>query len=242
MRPIGWVFLLILSVSAASDPQAVLKAIVDNERGGTMRGTLTLVTTRPERETRYVLEVVSDGKDRSLIRVTAPAKDAGQSFLTSGENLWIYNPRLKRSLRLPPSGRSDSFLGSDIAYNDLSGRDTEKDYTPKILAQDASSVTLELTPKPDAPTPYGKVEFKAKVPGYAPLEVLFYDQRNQAVRKLTFSGHVKVEERSFPTTTVVEDLLKPGYRTTVTYSNYRFGLAIPERCFSLDALESGCPQ
>ena len=240
MRPIVWLFPLLLVSSAATDPNAVLKAIVDNERGGTMRGTLTLVTTRPDRETKYVLEVVSDGKERGLIRVTAPAKDAGQSFLTVGDNLWIYNPRLKRSLRLPPSGRSDSFLGSDIAYNDLSGRDTEKDYTPKVLTEDEGSVILELTPKPDTPTPYGKVVFKAKVPGYAPLEVLFYDQRNQAVRKVTFSGHVKVEERSFPTATVVEDLLKSGYRTSVTYSNYRFGIAISERCFGLDALESGC--
>lgn len=226
---------------AAPDPAAVLKAIVDNERGGNMRGILTLVATRPDRETRYVLEVISDGKDRGLIRVMAPAREAGQSFLTVGENLWIYNPRLKRSLRLPPSGRSDSFLGSDIAYNDLSGRDTEKDYSAKVTAEDAGSLTLELTPKPDAPTPYGKLVFKAKVPGYAPLEVLYYDQRNQAVRRIVFSDHTKVGERFFPTKIVVEDLLKAGYKTSVQYSNYRVDVAIPERCFGLDALENGCP-
>ena len=225
---------------AATDPQTVLKTIVDNQRGGAMRATLTLNVARPDRQTQYVLDIVSDGDKRALSRVKAPAREAGQAFLRDGENILIYNPTLKRVLRLPPSGRSDSFLGSDLSYSDLAGRDMEQDYTPKITAEDAETLTLELIPKPDAPTPYGKVTLKAKAKGYVPLEVTYFDQRNQAVRKISFSQFAEVGSRSFPVQMSIEDLLRPGNRTTLVYSNFKFGVSLPESCFGQRALETGC--
>src|SRR5690606_33719771 len=101
---------------------------VDNLRGGPMRGTQTFVVERPGRITEYVMEIVTDGGERGLIRIVAPPREAGQAFLMDGDDLWLYNPRLGRSLRLPPSGRSGAFLGSDVSYNDIVGRDLENDY------------------------------------------------------------------------------------------------------------------
>lgn len=226
--------------AAPTDAHAVLRAIEDNHRGGTGTGTITLTVARPDRRTEYVMTVWSDGEDRGLVRVTAPARDAGQAFLKVGDNLWVYAPRLKRTLRLPPSGRSESFLGSDISYSDLSGRDVEQDYTARITSADGRTVVLELIPRPGAPTPYGRLTVTADAQSYAPLEWTFYDQRGQAVKRVTFSEHTKVGARSFPTRTVVEDLLRPGYRTTAVYTNYRFGVKLPEACFTLAALEQGC--
>lgn len=239
--PIAGCLLLLAGLAHAQrDPQAVLHSIVDNQRGGTMRATLTLSVTRPDRQTQYVLDIVSDGNQKALTRVKAPAKDAGQAFLRDGENILIYNPTLKRVLRLPPSGRSDSFLGSDLSYSDISGRDAEQDYTPKIAAEDADSLTLELTPKPEAPTPYGKLSIKARAKGYVPLEMTFFDQRGQAVRKISFSQFTEVNGKSFPLQMVIEDLLRSGNRTTLTYSNFKFGVSLPDSCFSQRALETGC--
>ncbi len=228
------------TVGAAPDAAAVLAAIIDNHRGGSGKATVTLTVVRPDQQSQYVLQVWTDGDTRSLVQVKAPAKDAGQAFLTVDQNLWIYNPRLKRVLRLPPSGRSESFLGSDISYSDLSGRDFERDYTPTISAEDASGVVLDLTPKPAAPTPYGKVTVRAQAGTYAPVETVFYDQRGQAVKRVTFSEYAKVGQRSFPTRSAIEDLLRAGYRTTATYTEYRFGIPVPDACFTQQALERGC--
>src|SRR5690606_4026478 len=114
------------------DPSAVLRAVVDNLRGGAMQATYTFTVERPGRVSEYVMELVTDGDRRGHIRVIAPPRDAGQAFLMSGDDLWLYNARLGRSLRLPPSGRSSAFLGSDLSYNDLVGRDLEKDYDPSL--------------------------------------------------------------------------------------------------------------
>ena len=225
----------------ADSARAALKAVLDNLRGGGMAGVVTLSVYRGDAVTRYRLEVVSDGQERALLRVTQPPREAGQAFLRDGDNLWIYVPRLRRSLRLPPSGRADRFLGSDLSYSDLSGRDAESDYDPQILAESEAEVTLRLVPRPGAPTPYGEVHLQASRPYHAPLLMLFFDQRGQAVRRITFQAYVEADGYRVPTRVTVQDLLREGHLTVMEYERYRFGISPPAACFTLQALEGGCP-
>lgn len=223
------------------DADAILDAIVDNMRGGGMQAVLSLSVSRPQGETRYEVEILSDGEERAFLRVTQPPREAGQAFLRDGNNLWLYVPRLERVLRLPPSGKSDRFLGSDISYSDLSGRDAQHDYEARIAGQTGEDVTLELLPRAGAPTPYGRVTLRAELARLAPLEMIFFDQRGQAARKVTFEAYVEAGGHWVPTRVAVEDLLRPGQRTTMEYRRYRFGVGISPACFTLQALESGCP-
>src|SRR5690606_18998338 len=173
--------------------------------------------------------IVTDGGERGLIRIVAPPREAGQAFLMDGDDLWLYNPRLGRSLRLPPSGRSGAFLGSDVSYNDIVGRDLENDYiaafaetegetaegaaaagapeggapaggapegaapaggapaggAPKGAAPEGGGpdgvIVLELTPRPGAPTPYGRVVVGVDGASLTPRWIDYYDQRGQVV-------------------------------------------------------------
>lgn len=227
--------------SAQRDAQDVLAAIIDSQRGGqTQRATITMTIVRPGDERSFEINSVSDGLERSLIEVVAPSRDAGQAFLRDSDNLFLYNPRLRRVLRVPPSGQSDSFLGSDIAYSDLSGRDLETDYTAEITNETAETVELTLTPNPTAPTPYGKVVLVADAETYAPLEYTFFDQRGAAVKGIAFSDFTQAGELSIPTRLEVTNLLREGERTVVVTSDYAFGVEIPEACFTERALERGC--
>ncbi len=119
--------LALASIAVAQTPtldaRSVLDAMVENLRGVRQWATLQLIVERPDRTTEYSMDIVTDGDQRSLARVTAPPREAGQAFLSIGSNLLIYNPRLGRSLRLPPSGRSNAFLGSDLSYDDLAGEE-----------------------------------------------------------------------------------------------------------------------
>ncbi len=75
---------------------------------------------------------------------------------------------------------------------------------------------------------------------FAPLEQVFYDQREQAVRRIAFDNFVEVGDNFFPTYIEVENLLREGEKTIIQISNYEFGLEIPERCFQQQVLERGC--
>lgn len=235
--------MLMSSLAQSTDLTAdeLLDNMLDNMRGGTLQATMSMTVTRPDEENTYVIEVIGDGEERSLIRVVEPARDAGQAFLTEDDNLFLYNPRLRRTLRVPPSGRNDSFLGSDLNYNDIAGRAMEEDYEAEITAQDADTFELTLTPKANAPTPYGKVVAYGRKSDFAPLEYLYYDQRDTAVRRINLMDYTETPEGlPFPQTLEIINLLEQGESTTLRYTNVDFDSDIPESCFSERALERGC--
>jgi len=226
--------------SGSLTAQDVLDRVVENLRGVSQWATLELTVQRPDRTTDYEMQIVTDGDKRSLARVTAPPREAGQAFLSIDTNLLIYNPRLGRSLRLPPSGRSNAFLGSDLSYDDLAGEEYKDQYDATISAQDADAITLDLTPHPEAPTPYGKLEFRVRPGSYVPLSLTFFDQRGNAVKRMTFSDFVEVRGKTVPERFEVVDLLKDGYRTVASWTGVDYDTPVPDRCFTEAALERGC--
>jgi outer membrane lipoprotein-sorting protein len=235
------VLLGVTGIAAAQDSaQAVLDRVVENLRGVSQWATLQLTVERPQSTTEYVMEIVTDGDKRSLARVTAPPRDAGQAFLSVDTNLLIYNPRLGRSLRLPPSGRSNAFLGSDLSYDDLAGEEYRDQYDASVADRSATAITLDLTPHPEAPTPYGKLEFRVQPGTYAPLSLTFFDQRGNAVKRMSFAEFKQVDGRTVPERFEVVDLLKDGYRTVASWTQVDYLTPVPDRCFTEAALERGC--
>lgn len=223
------------------DADGILDRIVENLRGGGQRAILTMRVERDDDVREYRLEVISDGTERSLTWVVEPPRDAGQAFLVDGDELFVYSPRLGRSLRLPPSGRSDGFLGSDLSYDDMAGDEVRDDYDAEVAARDEATVTLSLIPHPTAPTPYGELRFTASLPDLAPLELEYVDQRGEAVKRLTFSEfHELGDGTRVPTRFEVVDLAADGGRTIAEWTEVEFGVEPPDRCFTQQALERGC--
>lgn len=222
---------LFLALALAQSPAEKLKSVLDRLRGPEHQAVYVLKVVRPQSEKVYRLQVYTDG-ERAHLRVLEPRSEAGQAFLSLGTELYLYDPRLGRTLRLPPTGRSERFLGSDLTYQDLMGRDLEELFT----VSEAKGV-LVLTPKPQAPTPYGRVEVHLKED--LPERILYYDQRGQAIRELRLSGYQAFSGRVLPGRMELLDLLRPGYRTVVEVTQVKVG-PVPPACFSPLALERGC--
>jgi Outer membrane lipoprotein-sorting protein len=80
---------------------------------------------------------------RTLIRIEEPAEARNNAFLsvdytdrTKEDEQWLYLPNLRRVTRVPSSGRSGAFLGSDFSYIDLSRQDFA-DYEVKLIEASA---------------------------------------------------------------------------------------------------------
>ncbi|GGN03890.1 hypothetical protein GCM10007092_18000 [Thermus composti] len=230
-RTLAFLILALLALVLAQSPLDKLKAALDRLRGPAHQGVYVLTVERPGSTRTYRIRVYTDGK-RAHFRVLEPRSEAGQAFLSLGQDLYLYDPRLGRTLRLPPTGRTERFLGSDLTYQDLMGRDLEE-----LFQVEEAQGVLVLTPKPGAATPYGRVEVYLK--GDLIERVLYYDQRGQAVRELRLGGYQRLDGAYLPRTMELKDLLKEGYRTRVEIQDVRVG-PVPERCFSPLVLERGC--
>ncbi len=135
MRRILVLLFLSLPALAQSDPRAILHRALDTLRGPALKAELVLEVKRPGRTTRYRLFLYTDGKNRALVRVLAPARMAGQGYLMLENRILLFDPRFRRVLELPPSGKSQRFLGSDLAFEDLAGRSLETDYAVELAGE-----------------------------------------------------------------------------------------------------------
>jgi len=247
--------LITTATFAQTTAEEILNTVLDSQRGGqTTSMTMTMTVVRPEKDDKiFSIESVGDGDAKSLIRVLEPVREKDTAFLQDGDNLYLFNPRLKRTLRLPPSGQSDSFLGSDVSYSDLGGRELETEYSAEVTSEDDTTVELTLIPDALAATPYGKVVLIAdKENNFRPVEYLYFDQRETAIRKLTFDEYIETaaeddadsessgEPIYMPTLIEIINLIDEGEKTVIQMDDVKFGVDVSQDCFKQSALERGC--
>ena len=81
--------------------------------------------------------------DRSLVRFTHPADIKGTAFLVweqpnAEDERFLYLPSLGRVRRIAGSEAQESFVGSDLTYEDIGGREFEN-YTYRLIENPAPS-------------------------------------------------------------------------------------------------------
>ncbi|MEZ4721054.1 MAG: outer membrane lipoprotein-sorting protein [Flavobacteriales bacterium] len=80
---------------------------------------MTIEIIRPKWTRSMSLKSWSKGNDYSLMVLTQPAKDAGTAFLKRHKEVWNWVPSIERSIKMPPSMMSQSWMGTDMSNDDL---------------------------------------------------------------------------------------------------------------------------
>ena len=112
------------STAHSEDAQALIDAAVEYYRGSASVATVEMTIHRPAWERAMTIKAWTKGIKNSLFTVVAPPKDEGNSTLKRGTEMWTYNPKVNRVIKLPPSLMSQSWMGSDFSNNDLAKSDT----------------------------------------------------------------------------------------------------------------------
>lgn len=206
---------------------------------------MTMTVKRPDWERSLSIVFWSRGREDTLMRFTAPAKDAGNALLKQGDNMWTYTPKLNRTIRLPHSMRSQSWAGSDFSYNDLSRSDNLlKHYELAIVerreAQEAGSMvyTIEAVPREEAPVVWGKEVWVLR-DDYVMLEQVFYDQRMAPLKRMTTIEIRELDGRPMAVRMRMEKLDEPEHWTEIAIESARFDLDLPDRMFTVFELKAG---
>ena len=185
---------------------------------------------------------------RSFIRIRKPAKDAGTGFLKLHPNLWMYIPRVERTIRVPPSMMLQPWMGSDFSNDDLVRDSSEiEDYEHFLLGVDPGSrksagrrsFVVEYRPYEEAPVVWGRIVAWIDAELYTPLFQEFYDEEGERIRELRFEEVREVDGRHVPHRWTLVPLDKPGHRTVIDVAQMRYDLPIDDSTFTTRNLKRG---
>ncbi len=231
------IFLFTFTPVIAQDAAEIIERMEEVMRGESSYAEMTMKIERPRYEREVSMRAWAKGEDYSLILVTAPARDQGTTFLKRGNEIWNYIPNVDRTIKMPPSMMSQSWMGSDFTNDDLVRESsTVDDYEHRILREEEYNGrdvwVLELIPKPETPIVWGKVLVWVAKDGYLQLRVENYDQRDELANTIEFDQIRNVGDREIPTRMTLTPADKPGQRTILTYQNLDFDIDVDESFFT----------
>jgi outer membrane lipoprotein-sorting protein len=231
-------FSLVLGNITAQDARSIVQKSLDQVQGLSNYAELKISIIRPSWTRELGIKSWSLGTDYSLLLITSPARDEGTTFLKREDELWNWQPRIERSIKMPPSMLLQSWMGSDFTNDDLVRQSSiVEDYSHKLLKEEAISgrtcYVIELIPKPNAPVVWGKVISWISTIDYLTLKNEFYDEDGFLVNTMIGSEIKRMDDREFPSVMEVFPADDPGNKTRIVYISIDFDIKIDASFFSV---------
>ncbi len=228
--------------SYSNRAKEILDRIDDLYRGQSAHGRMTMKVVTAHWTREMSLEFWNKGKDKSLIRIVAPAKEKGTATLKSGNEIWNFLPKVKRIIKIPSSMMGGSWMGSHFTNDDLVKESRMADDYDFSISFDGTRenqdvVDITCIPKPQAAVVWGKVVATVRTSDTIPLQVLFYDEDLKLSRTMTFSKVRTMQDRVLPSVTRMVPADKPNEHTEITYHDIQFDQPLEDDLFSLQNLE-----
>jgi len=174
--------------AGAQDAADIVRATIDNWRGKSSYGEMTMTIHRPSWERTMSMRAWTQGSKKSLVRVTAPKKDVGNGTLMVDDNMWSYAPKVNRVIKVPSSMMGQSWMGSDFSNKDVSRADDIVDqYDHKLLGKEEHEghtvFVVESIPHEEAAVVWGREVLRIRDDDVL-VSQEFYDQEGVLVKTL----------------------------------------------------------
>jgi len=222
------------------DLDAVVEYFENLYRSEKSISTAELTVTKPRRKKTLRMKVWTQGEERALVVILSPVREKGIATLKVEKNLWNYFPRIKRTIRIPPSMMLSSWMGSDFTNDDLVRESSyREDYTCHLVghSEDPSGWVIRFVAKPEVVGLWKRLELIVSNDGRIPLVARYYDRKDRLARTLYWDEVKQFGRRRIPSrlTLIPED--KEGHKTEMLYLDINFDAEVPDGTFSLSALE-----
>ena len=247
LRFFTFVFALIFTGSVysqtAPDARSIIEEAINHYRGLSSYTEMTMTIHRPDWQRTMSLQGWSSGGKKTLIRVTAPARDQGNATLVIDDNkVWSFTPKINRVIRIPSSMMSQSWMGSDFSNKDVSRTDEIVDkYTHRLIQTDTIDGhqvhTIESIPLEESAIVWGK-EISNIRDDYVELEHEYYDQDMQLVKSLKTLDIKEMGGRMFAVQQRMSEIEKKDEWTEISIEILDFDRKIPDYLFTLSNLRN----
>lgn len=221
----------------------IIKKSEQNFRGKSSKMTMKMTIVRPKWKRTTTMKSWALGDDYSMTLVTGPASDKGTAFLKRNKEIWNWQPKIDRVIKMPPSMMSQGWMGSDLKNDDLVRESSiVKDYNHKLLKKvkygEHICYKIELTPKENANIIWGKVLILIDTKHFLQLKTEFYDEDNELVNKFLGSNIKTMGGRTITTKMTIKPADEPQNKTILEYQNIEFDVNIKESFFTIQSMKN----
>ena len=224
------------------EPRELIRAAMEQWRGLTSFSEMTMIVHREDWERRFSMRAWTEGDENSLVRVTAPRRDAGNATLVIDEAMWSYSPKINRVLKIPSSMMAQSWMGSDFSNKDISkSTDIIDRYDHRLLAVDEEDdhriFTIESIPHEDAAVVWGREVTRIR-DDYILLRQEFWDQDGVLIKVMNATEIGVMDGRAIATRLRMHEVDKPAEWTEMIVDSVDFDVDIAPGLFTLSNLQN----
>lgn len=224
------------------EADTLVRNAINYYRGNASFSIVDMTIHRPDWERTITIRAWTKGEKDSLFTITSPPKDSGNGTLKRGNEMWMFNPKVTRIIKIPPSMMSQSWMGSDFSNNDLAKSDSIIDeYTHKITGTESSDgkkvFIVTSMPKPDAPVVWGMQKLKIRE-DLIFLSQEFYDEDLKLVKAMTGTKIELIDGRLFPRLWKMKKADSKDEYTMLEYRELVFKEDLPDDLFTVSSLKN----
>jgi len=250
---------LAYSQTAAAQPTAldIMTRVNERDTGHSETANLEMVLEdsggRQRRRSVKSFSRDIEGSRQNIIFFLAPANLKDTAFLTydyedpdHDDDQWLYLPALRRTKRIAGGDRSDSFMGSDFSYADMTTRPLNR-YTYSIMKETTVHGVpvwqIEALPNEEETkeTGYTRSVLFVRQDNYVPIRGVNWVKKGSKlkyfdVERLELIDEIWVATQISMTTKKGKKTL---HRTRISRENVTFNQPLDARLFTVRSLERG---
>ena len=198
---------------------------------------MSMKVIRPEWQRTIEFKNWTLGRDYALTLITAPPKEAGQTFLKRGSEMWSWNPSISRLIKLPPSMMSQGWMGSDYTNDDiLKESSVVNDYIHEIAGEETIEgrpcYKIRMTARENASIVWGRQIRWIDKKDFLVLRAELYDEDGSLVRTETGSEIKIMDGRTITSRIELVPSEEPENKTVLEIRDIKFNIPVEESYFS----------
>ncbi|MDR2717404.1 MAG: outer membrane lipoprotein-sorting protein [Treponema sp.] len=235
----------------AQDAEEIVRSSRDRINADTVstRSRMVIQAKAGSTTERLIDQYSKDGPKgkRTMIVFQKPETVAGTRFLTmenagSADDRWIFLPALGKVRRVAASEGSNSFVGTDFSYDDISSASRNAAFDTHTLLHEeeldgSACYVIQSAPK-DSSYQYSKMIQWITKDTKIIMKIELYDKKDTLIKTAEMSGIKRIQGRVTVTVTKMTTIAA-GTSTTIFTDIIKYDDPIPESVFTTAYLETG---
>lgn len=204
-----------------------------------MKSDMTMLLINKKDKTRIssLRSITKNGGEKQIVWFLSPKDDKGVAFLKiehddKDDEMRMWLPAFKKVRRISSKKRSDSFMGSDMSYEDMTIRELDE-YTYKLLREETlerqNYYVLEIIPNPNLQTEYSKHIAWITKDHLLPIKEESYDNSGNLLKEKSIE-FVKIKDYHTMEKITVKNVQK-NHRTILTFENIELDTGVQDKLF-----------